>query len=393
LQVSLEAGAARCVKCQVCLPHCPTYRIKGEEGDSPRGRIALIESLLEGSLEIDAQTIEHLDGCLTCRACEAVCPAGVPYGLLIDGARGKFDARKSRGPRQRLLHIAIRHPRALARILRALRLPARLVVPRSARLRPYVEALAPARKLAQGVEQGEPVALFLGCIARAADTGALAASAELLAAAGYRVDIPPDQTCCGALSAHDGDPKQAQRLARRNVDAFAHHDKVIASATGCTAQLAEYDGLLARQGFNRKIGDVTDMLADALETGHLVIHNDQPISVAAHIPCTQRNILRSDGLTRALAQVPNVQVIGLPLGCCGAAGSYFLNRPDDADRLREPLVNAIHAAEPDYVVTANVGCRLHLGAGLAGDKALQVLHLASFLARFPHTGQSAKIKA
>lgn len=389
LQVSLEEGAARCVKCQVCLPHCPTYRIKGEEGDSPRGRIALMESLLEGSLEMDAQTVEHLDGCLTCRACEAVCPAGVPYGFLIDGARGKLGARKSRGPRQRLLRIAIRHPRALARMLRALRLPARLVVPHAARLRPYAEALAPAPKLARGIEQGEPVALFLGCIARAADTQALAASTELLAAAGFRIEVPRDQTCCGALSAHDGDHEQARRLAHRNVKAFANHDKVIASATGCTAQLSEYDGLLARQGFSHKVTDVTDMLADALEAGRLVIRNDKPLTVAVHVPCTQRNILRSDGLNRALAHVPNVQVIGLPLDCCGAAGSYFLNRPDDAERLREPLMDAIRTAQPDCVVTANVGCRLHLGAGLTGEKAPQVLHLASFLARFPH----GKIKA
>src|SRR5699024_6158134 len=120
-----EAGAARCVKCQVCLPHCPTYRIKGEEGDSPRGRVALVQSLLEGSLEADAATIEHLDGCLTCRACEAVCPAGVPYGELIDGARSELGARKSRGFAQKLIAVLTRHPALLATLMRLARAPAR----------------------------------------------------------------------------------------------------------------------------------------------------------------------------------------------------------------------------------------------------------------------------
>lgn len=386
MQISLEQGAARCVKCQVCLPHCPTYRIKGEEGDSPRGRIALVQGLLEGSLEPDASTVEHLDGCLTCRACEAVCPADVPYGLLIDGARGTLCARKSRGLLQRLIRFAAHHPRVLAAILRPLRWPARLVLPRKSKLRPYADAIRAAPTFPRGPQQGEPIALFLGCIARAVDADALAASAELLAAAGYRIEVPRTQTCCGALAAHDGEQAQAVQLARRNVNAFSDYARIIAGATGCTAQLAEYDALLAGgRPFSDRVSDVTEAIADALESGRLAIRNDTALRVAVHTPCTQRNILRSNALARALACIPNVETLALPLGCCGAAGSYFMNRPEDAGELREPLLEAIRGAGPDYVLTANVGCRLHLGAGLPRDNAPEVLHLASFLARLART--------
>ncbi|MDN5863736.1 MAG: 4Fe-4S dicluster domain-containing protein [Gammaproteobacteria bacterium] len=380
------------MKCQVCLPHCPTYRLKGEEGDSPRGRIALIEALAEGTLEADPAVTGHLDGCLTCRACEAVCPADVPYGRLIDGARNELGARKPGGWRQGLLQFATRHPRLLGAMLRALRHPARLLFTRRSRLRPYVEALGPAPKLAAGPVDGEPLALFLGCIARAADTETLASSAALLASAGYRIEVPARQTCCGALAHHGGERRHAARLARRNTRAFNSQERIVATASGCTAHLSEYDAVFGDDaGFSAKVRDVTEVLADALESGRLEIRNDKPLDIALHTPCTQRNILRSDALDRALAQIPNVAVTRLPMGCCGAAGSYFLDRPADAEHLREPLVEAIQSARFDCVVTANIGCRLHLAAGLTGDGTTEVVHLASFLARLLHKATNATI--
>lgn len=393
VQNSLEQAAGRCVKCQVCLPHCPTYRIKGEEGDSPRGRIALIQALAEGSLESNATVVEHLDGCLTCRACEAVCPAGVPYGRLIDGVRNELHARKSGGVQHRLLQLATRHPRSLSAILNLFRHPARWLLSSHARFRPYAKALRPMPELAQGSKEGEPVALFLGCIARSADTDTLASSAKLLAAAGYRLVVPLRQTCCGALAHHDGDRKHAVGLAQRNARAFASQERIVATASGCSAHLGEYDSLLGDEGdFSKRSTDITEMLADALESGRLKIRNDTTLHIALHTPCTQRNILRSDALQRTLAQVPNVTVTQLPMGCCGAAGSYFLDRPHDAEQLREPLLDAIHASHFDYVVTANIGCRLHLDAGLAEGHAPEVLHLATFLARLLPGASNAKIQ-
>lgn len=380
---SLATDAERCVKCALCLPHCPTYRLKHEEGDSPRGRIALIQALAEESLAPDSATRAHLDGCLACRACEAVCPAGVPYGRLIDGARAVL-AGGGRGSRPaRLLARAAQRPRWLARLAPLLRPLARLPLPRPlARLRPYFGQLRAQPRFAGGPADGRPAALFLGCVARTLDGVALASAAELLAAAGHRVSVPPGQTCCGALALHSGDRAAAARLARRNLAAFPDDAPVLACATGCSAQLVEYGGLVADgDAFSARVEDICDTLARLLETGRLPLDNGaQRARVALHTPCTQRNVLRSDAGRRALAALPGIEIVELPPGCCGAAGSYVLDRPEDSERLRAPLLDAIRTARADCVVTANVGCRLHLAAGL-GAPAPEVLHLATFLAR------------
>lgn len=381
VRARLLADAGRCVKCALCLPHCPTYRLKGEEGDSPRGRIALIQALADGSLEPTAATREHLEGCLTCRACEAVCPAGVPYGRLIDAARAELPIRGRASPLSRLARRAAAHPAALGVALRVGSLLSALPFPR-----PLRAILAGARVrrawLRRGPPDGPPLQLFLGCVARALDGDALAESAYLLAAAGYRIEVPRGQTCCGALAMHAGESAAAARLARRNLAAFAGAAPVVGTASACTVQLREYDQILTENtGFTRRVTDAGSLFAAALDDGRLLPRSDlAPVRVALHAPCTQRNVLRSDGARRCLAALPGVETVPLAPGCCGAAGSYFLDRPADAAALRAPLLEAIADARADCVVTTNLGCRLHLQAGLGGARP-RVLHLATFLAQ------------
>ena len=76
-----------CVHCGLCLEACPTYVLTRAEMDSPRGRIYLMKALAEGTLELDADAVRHLDLCLECRGCETACPSGVHYGKLIEQAR------------------------------------------------------------------------------------------------------------------------------------------------------------------------------------------------------------------------------------------------------------------------------------------------------------------
>lgn len=383
---SIIADAQRCVKCALCLPHCPTYRLKGEEGDSPRGRIALIQAVAEGSLIPTAATREHLEGCLTCRACEAVCPAGVPYGRLIDAARAELPIRGRASPLSRLVRRAVAHPALLAALLRAGRVLALPLLPR--RLRAVLSGAGARRpRLARGPAGGRPLQLFLGCVARALDTDALAASAELLAAAGHRVEVPRRQSCCGALALHAGRRGEAQRFARRNLAAFRGAAPVVGTASACTVQLREYDRVLGAGGdFARRVTDAGSLLAAALEDGRLVARRDAPPRrLALHTPCTQRNVLRSDAPRRCLAALPGLAVTELAPGCCGAAGSYFLDRPRDAAALRAPLIRAIADAGAECVVTTNVGCRLHLQTGL-GRGGPPVMHLATFLAERVRAG-------
>ena len=206
----LVAMADRCVQCGLCLPACPTYTQERLEAESPRGRIALARAWALETIEPTLSGDTHLDNCLGCRSCEAVCPAGVEYGALLVTARGRQRERRPPGWRQRAAEVLVARPRLLGRLLAAYRVCYR-VIPSRWRLlpRPPVPAVStilttPARPT---------VALFVGCIAGTYEAPVRAALAKLCAALSIHLRIPPAQTCCGSLHTHAGETGQAARLA------------------------------------------------------------------------------------------------------------------------------------------------------------------------------------
>jgi glycolate oxidase iron-sulfur subunit len=387
--------ADRCVKCGLCLPHCPTYGLAGVEGESPRGRIALMQALASGRLEPAQGLTQHLEQCLGCRACERVCPADVPYGELIDAGRELLAARGVRPglPRRGLagvLHrpwlmrlgvVLARQPalRALARRLGGW--PARAVELLPADSRP------PRRPRTAGAVHGvnsrsteREALLFTGCVGGAVDGQALDDVCRVLGAAGWRVRVPRGQGCCGALDQHAGRRSMARRLAERNLEALGGDATVVACASGCAATLGEY-GLLAGEAgarFAARVRDPAELLADS----DLELVAARHRRVALHVPCTQRNVTRSDGATRRLLdRIRGLQWTELPAGCCGAAGEHFIAQPAHADALLEPWLQALASDPPDALVTSNVGCALHFRAGLArAGLDVAVLHPASLVA-------------
>ncbi|MGM0412962.1 MAG: (Fe-S)-binding protein [Pseudomonadota bacterium] len=385
-------AADRCVKCGLCLPHCPTYRLTGSEAESPRGRIALLQGLAEGQLDLTDRGRDHLDHCLACRACERVCPADVPYGRIIDAGR-RMTAPAEPAAHRRLGRLGrdglLAHPRRLAGAMSLLRGAQRLHLPQLARrtglarLTGLETALAelpalPRRQRwrdhypAEGAEVGR-VALFLGCIARHTDAHRLALTVGLLNRLGYAVDVPPGQNCCGALHAHAGETAMPQRLAAENAEAFAGADTVIHLATGCGAHLAEYPERYALfEGV--EVVEASRFLADA---EWAVEPDPLPGRVQVHQPCTARNVLRDGGAAAALLQrIPGLEVADLPGNdqCCGAAGTWFLENPEWAAQLRAPKVAA---ADADWLATTNPGCALHLAAGAPAAAVVHPVELAA----------------
>jgi glycolate oxidase iron-sulfur subunit len=382
--------AERCVKCGLCLPHCPTYGLAGVEGESPRGRIALMQGLAAGRLEAEPALVRHLESCLGCRACEPVCPAEVPYGELIDAGRALLRARgvqpslAARLPgmvlqRPHLLRAALRLARlpgvaALARGLGGL--PARAVDLLPAGARPPRRAAAPPR---DDAGRGE-VFLFKGCAGAAMDGRSLDDTRLALEAAGWRVRAPARQGCCGAIDLHAGRPEDARRLAARNLATFPGDIPVVACASGCAATLLEYARLAGDPGarFARRIRDPAELLADA----PLALGPGRYPSVVLHLPCTQRNVTRTAAATRRLlGRIPGLVVRELPAGCCGAAGENFLSQPATADALLAPLLRSLVDHPPDALVTSNIGCAIHFAAGLRrAGVPVPVLHPASVVA-------------
>jgi glycolate oxidase iron-sulfur subunit len=372
----LLALTDQCVMCGLCLPHCPTYRVEATEAESPRGRIALARSLALGMLDPGPLALAHLDHCLGCLSCQKVCPSQVQYERILVGTRAALRSRRpAPGPIKRWLQdpqLATR----LARLGTALRTDRWL--PRLARLLPKA---SPLRRLAQAQPTPPPrpefaptrsspatrgrVALFRGCVASVHDRDTFAAAQVLLEALGYEVVATSSDACCGALQRHAGDLEgaAAQAAASRAELQRAGAEVVLVSASGCYADLR--DQVLDGTGPMR----ARDILAFlAADTGFAALRF-RPLAARAalHLPCSQVNVVGETAAIRAvLARIPDLAVLPLPEQprCCGAAGSYFLQFPDIADRLRDEKLDQAAALRPDVILTTNVGCRIHLGIGL-----------------------------
>lgn len=365
LQSPLLALTDRCVQCGLCLPVCPTYRLEGLEAESPRGRIALARAWALDTIAPTTAGETHLDQCLGCRSCEAVCPAGVEYGALLVQARGQQRARRRPGLRQRLLEWLVARPRALAT---AFGLYRRLhpLLPRAWRPLPR----PPAPRPEAVPEAGAPLALFRGCIAGPYEAGLRDAIARLCSAAGIGLAQPAGQACCGALHAHAGDIATADALAACNRAAFAGARTVLTLASGCHESV---EGALAGVA---ETHDALDFLA--ARAGRLQFRACSE-RIALHLPCTQRNVVRSVDATRMLlARVPGLEIIELDAGygCCGAAGTQMATDPARAAQFRRPLIDQLHACGATRLLSANIGCRLHL----ANATAVPVQHPLEFLA-------------
>ena len=364
----LVALADRCVQCGLCLPTCPTYGRERQEAESPRGRIALarawaLEIIAPGDLG-DA----HLDHCLGCGNCEAVCPAGVEYGALLVNARGRQRERRGASARQKVLEALVARPGLLSSLLGIYR-KVRPLLPRSLKLLPTPPQLsAQAVPAPTAAASAEAIALFVGCIAGPYETATRASVARLCAALAIPLVTPTGQACCGALHAHAGNSAGAARQSAKNRAAFAGYRQILTLASGCHGAVS-----------TAVEGEATDAIA-LLDT-----HRDRldfqprPERVALHLPCTQRNVSGTvPALRRLLEQIPELIVIEIDAGygCCGAAGSQMLTDPDRANGYRQPLLDQLSASGATRLLSANIGCRLHLANGTA----LPVQHPLEFLA-------------
>jgi glycolate oxidase iron-sulfur subunit len=380
----LAALADQCVQCGLCLPACPTYALDGNEAESPRGRIAIAAALARGRVPVTDEVREPLDHCLGCLNCERVCPAQVRFGELL------VETRALLGPaprRPRALLALARRPawwRAIRRLARwagrprwwSHRLPGRSTWRAALSLASVpgqpVRVRAPA--FAPSAPTLMPVALFPGCVGSVDDADAQEAATLLLTAAGHPVIRLP-AFCCGALDAHGGHEKAAARALQRVRAAWraSGASTLVTVTPGCLGQLRT-----ALPGVA-----VSDPYALLVAQAGRLRFRPLPRRVALHLPCTQLNVARSgDALQALLGRVPHLQVTSLAPRCCGAAGSHMLEFPDRAAALRAPLLQAIDTLAPEALLSSNIGCRLHLAAGLAEqDKALPTLHPLVLLAQ------------
>lgn len=369
-----DADLDACVACGLCLPHCPTYRLTGEESASPRGRIAAMRSIADGLAEVDETFASFMDLCLVCRACEDVCPSHVPFARMMEAARVQVEPlrpRRERFVRRLGLEVALPRRKVLW-AMAALQPLVRPLLPRRARaVMPKATSLF--RRLPKVTEppRGTPVrgevSLLSGCVQDRWFRDVNEATIRVLARMGWRVSVPRAQACCGALAAHNGRLETARSLARRNAGTFAGADHVVVNAAGCSAHMKDYEHLV--EGAGLPVSDVMEFLqADApSERAAPETWTGEATTVAYHDAC---HALRAQGIRAqpraALGRLGGIDLVEIADGesCCGAAGLYNLTEPELADRLMRQKAEAIRDTGASVVASANPGCTMQIRAGL-----------------------------
>ncbi len=410
-----EADMYRCVHCGLCLSSCPTYVETRLETESPRGRIALMKAVHEGRTGISDRLVSHWELCLQCRACEAVCPSGVPYGRLMEHTRAQVRENGLQSPQlnrlsRLFLRAALPHNRRLRLAGQIMRIYQRSGLQRLVRSSGILKALpgdlgvmesqmpvmgdrffAPSRGAfrADG-ERRLTVGLLSGCVMPMMQGDAMRAAVRVLQRNGCEVVTPTGQGCCGALNLHAGDLDVGRQMARRNIDAFraAGVDVIVTASAGCGSSMKEYADLLrddpeysaAAREFADQTRDVTEFLAELpLDPPRA----DLPWSVTMQDPCHLAHAQRiTEAPRKVLTSIPGLQLLEMAESslCCGSAGFYSLIQSDMSQRLQTRKIGNALATGASIIASANPGCMAQLDQGLRNAGAdTRVMHVVEIL--------------
>jgi len=394
-----------CVHCGFCLQACPTYVLWGEEPDSPRGRIVLIDEGLSSATELSSEMVTHFDRCLGCMACVTACPSGVRYDRLIERVRPQVQRHYRRRRADRalrwLLFETLPHPKrlravaptlAVARKLGVERLPERIsvlakVAPRTP-LRELARAGFPQRTSPIGAPRGR-VGVLLGCVQRVFFRQVHRATIMALAAEGFDVLTPPAPDCCGALQLHAGEERDAVARARATIAAFAalgRLDHVVTNAAGCGSAMKEYGDLLGTpeaHAFAARVRDVCELLGSAPARAP---RGPVPLRVAYHDACHLQHAQRVRSEPRALLEeIPGLELLEVgaePEICCGSAGVYNLLQPHAAAELGARKARHLLDTGADAIAAGNPGCSAQLEPYLREwGRPLPIYHPIELVAR------------
>lgn len=384
-----DAILRKCVHCGFCTATCPTYQLLGDELDGPRGRIYLIREVLEGK-QATSRTQLHLDRCLTCRNCESTCPSGVQYGRLVDIGRKVVEDQVPRSPFQRLLRTALKEilPRKwlFAPIIRAGQL-ARPLLPS------VLKDKVPVRRSAGTIQtraHKRKMLLLEGCVQPAMAPNINAATVRVLDRLGVQTLVARNAGCCGAIRHHMNDHEGGLHDVRRNIDAWWPYveegvEAIVVNASGCGTMVKDYGTLLEHDptyAFKAKnISELAKDLSEVLPDFEDELRNQLPERdgkrVTYHPPCTLQHGQQIRGKVESLLRMAGIDVNLCKDShlCCGSAGTYSVLQPRLATELRDKKIENLHATQPDMIVSANIGCIMHLQSATH----LDVLHWIELL--------------
>ncbi|MGR6034382.1 MAG: glycolate oxidase subunit GlcF [Candidatus Nitrosoglobus sp.] len=362
-----------CVHCGFCTATCPTYQLLGDELEGPRGRIYLVKQALEGKA-VSRKTQQHLDRCLTCRACETTCPSGVRYGRLLDIGREVVETKVSRPPWERLIRAALRtllpYPRRFTILLRLGQM-----------LSPFLPSSIKHHIPPRGKPKSWPITthsrkmlILEGCVQPSLAPEINASTAWVLDQLNISLLKVPNSGCCGAISHHLSAPQSALDFIRQNIDAWwpqieAGAEAIVVTASGCGAMIKEY-GILLKEDpayaakaarVARITKDISEVLAQE-DRSALTPSPRTPRRIAFQSPCTLQHGQQLGGVVEKLLQEAGFDLTEVADAhlCCGSAGTYSILQRDLSQRLLTNKLVALECGHPQLIATANIGCLTHL---------------------------------
>jgi glycolate oxidase iron-sulfur subunit len=405
-----------CMHCGLCLPVCPTFAITGKERSSPRGRIRLIRSVADGTLDITDGFVDEMNFCLDCQACETACPAGVKYGSLVESARNQIRLQGKESPTAASLKWIFLRNVISKNIL--LKLAARTLgvyqrsgldalMRRSVVIKKFLPKLSKLQALAPRVDDRffddmypevmkpagtvrHRVGFLSGCIMNVAFAGVHEDTVKVLLHHDCEVIIPKQQVCCGSLQAHNGDFDIARTLAKKNIDVFLKYDLdvIVMNSAGCGALMKEYGHYLKddpeyaenAERLAAKVKDISEFLFDiglkkpAKEFRHSVSYHD-----ACHLLHSQKVSLQPRSLIQSIPGITYVE-LNEASWCCGSAGIYNVTRHEDSMSILDRKMFNVKKTGAEFLVANNPGCIIQIEYGCAQQNIpMKIVHLATLL--------------
>ena len=399
----------KCVHCGLCLSSCPTYTVLGKETDSPRGRIAYMKALYEEKTELTPRIVSHLDSCLQCRACESVCPSGVPFGKLMEHTKSYIVQRKKysfiRSVINKILYKFV-FPKPLILSLTSIAMKVyksinlhklRLLKPKF--MIPLDKMITDTPKevfradgsIYRANQTGKTinVALLSGCVMPIVQSDTMRATVRVLNKNGCDVFVPELQKCCGALNVHGGDLDGAKVLAKANIDAFIDLDieAIIVVSGGCGAIMKEYFDLFQNDQeylekaikFSNKVKDISEFL---IQIPIIKPENNLDYTVTYQDSCHLSNVQKITSPPRQLLeQIAGITIVEMEdTKCCGAAGVYSLFHKEMSSVLASSKMDSVESTRADVVISGNPGCMIQINGEASKRKSpVKVMHLVDIL--------------
>lgn len=401
----------KCIRCGTCRSVCPVFKEENNENTTARGKVQLLEGVMEGTIKLTPTLQERFNKCLLCKACVKGCPSGVRTDTLFLSARQANACENSLPLVKRLAFKGLTFRKLFDTGLRIGSVMQHVVMKRSAdgrgnqarfnipgsgldlrRIIPPVAAKTLRDIVPKKTTVANPIGravFFPGCMLNYIYPEAGKAVVNILNKNNWDVTIPDDLVCCGTPAFTSGDQATGRELATANLKSLSgDYDIVITACASCGAALKhEYGEILQDDHIHHKWEEMSTKVLDISEFvvkyGNPALLGSLPLKITYHDAChLVRGMNVSKQPRQVFADVPELDFRNMKDAdvCCGAGGTFSMAYYDLSRRINDHKLTNAEATGADYVITGCSACRMHITDGLSQRKSnMKVMHTAELI--------------